>query len=209
MDKEEAYFKDILPEIGQYALNQEESFSSGDIAEDLARYSSEEVEGLLGYMARQEEIYHLEKAENGEWVFTAFQAETWEEVDRELEQDELEAEKEIPDVRSRIKSLSAQEYGKLRNNLEEVYDALKDVKDERISYFSTKDLKDRVRNVRPAEIGVVLSGLAAAGLLKNYRDSNNYEPGSIDTENIEAFKEVVERTESFEEFKEIITEDEE
>jgi hypothetical protein len=208
MDKEEAYFKDILPEIGQYALNQEERFSSGDIAEDLARYNSKEVEDLLDYISHQEEIHHLEKAENGDWVFTAFQAETWEGVDRELEQDDLEAETEIPDIRSRIKSLSAQEYGKLRNNLEEVYDALKDVKDERKSYFSTKDLKDRVRNVRPAEIGVVLSGLATAGLLKKYRDRNDYEPESIDTENIEAFKDVVERTESFEEFKEMITEEE-
>lgn len=207
MDHKQAYFKDILPEIGNYTLGRDsEVFEAEEIAKNLARYTSEEIETVLEYVESEDEIRHLQETEDGKWSFKAFEPGSWESLDESLEQDQA-LDPEVPDVSTRVKNLSAQEYGKLRNNLEEVYEGLKDMKNERSSYFSTSDIKERVNNVRPAEIGVVLSGLAAAGLVKKYRDRGDYERESIDTEKIEEFKEAVENAESFETFKEMVKEE--
>ncbi|MFB6115821.1 MAG: hypothetical protein ABEK04_06075 [Candidatus Nanohalobium sp.] len=209
MDYEEAYFKDILPELGGYMLEREGTgFESSEIAEGLARYSQEEVEEVLDYIAEAEEVTHLERGTEG-WQFKAFEAETWEQVDEELEENKEgeDAEEKLPDVREAISQLNPQGYGKLRNNLDEVYEGLREVKDEKSSYFKARDIKEKVSNVRAPEIGLVLSGLAAAGLVKKYRDRNDYEPDSIDTERIEEFKEAIENIESFEDFKELVKEE--
>ena len=202
MNHEEAYFKDLLPEIGNYVLSRGASaFDHSVIAERTASYSAEEVEEILSYVVENEEIRHLEH-QDGEWQFLTFDADRWEEVERELEEDPKPHPEKLPEIKSRIKELSAQEYGKLRNNLGEVYEGLRDVKDERSSIRS-KDLKEKVR-VRAPEIGVVLSGLAAAGLIKKYRDSNVYESDSADIERIEELKDAVKQVDSFEEFKALI-----
>jgi hypothetical protein len=205
MDKKEAYLSDILPEIGDYVLKRESpSFGSSEIAEGLSRYSSQEIEEVLEYIAEMEDIRHIEK-EDGEWRFLAFKADTWEQVDRELENDGSElAQTQLPDVREKLKQLSAQEYGKLRNNMAEVYQGLKVIRDEKKSRFKTSDLRERVDNVRASEIGVVLSGLAAAGLISHYREDKAYDLDSVDTDKIRDFKQAVENVESFEEFKILI-----
>lgn len=208
MDYEEAYFKDIMPEIGSQVLEAgETSFRTEAISEEFGRYSEDEVEDILTYIADREDIRHLE-IEDGEYHFLAFEADMWNQVDEELEEVEERTKTDLPDVKETVSQLSAQEYGKLRNNLGEVYEGLRDVKDQRTSYFNAGDIKERVNNVRAPEVGLVLSGLAAAGLVKKYRGRNDYEPDSIDTERIEEFKQAIEDIESFEDFKELVREGE-
>lgn len=210
MDMKEAYFNDILPEIGNYVLQSDSpDFRVRDIAEALPRYSTEEINEVLGYIAGRGDIRHIEH-EDGEWRFLTFEADTWKEIDKELENGESAPQQsQIPEVREKLKELSAQEYGKLRNNLAEVYQGLKEMRGEETSYFKSSDLRERVNNVRASEIGVVLSGLAAAGLINQYRGNNAYDLESVDTDRITAFKQAVENIESFEEFKNLIEDEDE
>lgn len=208
MDYEEAYFKDILPEVGRQVLGDDETgFGSEEVTDQLARYSEEEVEEVLEYIAGSDDVKHLEM-EDGEWQFLVFEPGNWKELENELEDSEEDMEPSLPDVREAVSQLNPQEYGKIRNNLGEVYKGLREVEDEKTSYFKAKDIKGKVSNVRAPEVGLVLSGLAAAGLVKKYRDRDNYEPDSIDTERIREFKDVVENIESFEDFKELVREEE-
>lgn len=108
------------------------------------------------------------------------------------------AERKRPEIDPEIKELSEQEYGRLRNNIENVYEGLKEIKEERNSYFKTRDLKKKVEGVRAQEIGLVLSGLTAAGLVNKYSDRELYEPDSIDLESIREFQRAVKHAENFE-----------
>lgn len=106
-----------------------------------------------------------------------------------------------PEVNPDIRDLGAQEYGKLRKNIDEVYEGLEEVSKERSSLFRTKDVKEKVSDVRAAEIGVVLSGLAAAGLVESYSDRDGYVPESIDLGKIQEFRRAVNNSESVEDLQ--------
>lgn len=114
------------------------------------------------------------------------------------------AERRKPEVDPRIREFGEQEYGKLRRNIDEVYEGLEEVREERSGLFRTEHIKEKVNGVRAAEIGLVLSGLAAAGLIESYSDRNGYVPESVDLENIKEFRRAVKHAESIENLQDFL-----
>lgn len=114
------------------------------------------------------------------------------------------AESKKPEVDTQIRELSAQEYGKIRKNIGDVYQGLKEIKKERDGYFKARDLEEKVENTRTTEIGVVLSGLTAAGLVSRYSDRELYEPDSINLEDIREFRRAVNHAEQVEELQDFL-----
>jgi hypothetical protein len=117
-------------------------------------------------------------------------------------------EQERPETDREILNLTPQEYGKLRKNVDEVYEGLQEVKKRRSELFRTEHVKTHVEDVRASEVGVVLSGLAAAGLLEPYEDRKGYMPDSIDLEKVQEFRRTVKNTESIEDLGDILDFDE-
>jgi len=117
-------------------------------------------------------------------------------------------EQERPETDREILNLTPQEYGKLRKNVDEVYEGLQEVKKRRSELFRTEHVKTHVEDVRASEVGVVLSGLAAAGLLEPYEDRKGYMPDSIDLEKVQEFRRTVKNTESIEDLGYILDFDE-
>jgi|APHM01.1.fsa_nt_gi hypothetical protein len=111
------------------------------------------------------------------------------------------AEQNKPEVDPQITNLSPQEYGKLRSNIGDVYQGIKQIKQERSGYFRARDLKDEVDNTETSEIGVVLSSLAAAGILATYGDRDLYKPSSIELNDLREFGRAVTNAEDIEELQ--------
>lgn len=114
------------------------------------------------------------------------------------------AERNKPEVDPEIRNLSAQEYGKIRSNLGDVYEGLKEINQERNGYFKARDLKDKVNNTKTSEIGLVLSSLATAGILGTYGDRELYEPDSIELDDLREFRRAVNSAEHIEELQKIL-----
>lgn len=125
-----------------------------------------------------------------------------------IEKMKSKIEQKRPETDREILSLGAQEYGKLRKNIDEVYEGLQEVKKRRSELFRTEHVKTHVEDVRASEVGVVLSGLAAAGLLENYEDRKGYMPDSLDLEKVQEFRRTVKNTESIEDLRDILDFDE-
>lgn len=177
VDQEERYFTDILPEIGAYSFaTGKNSFTASDIAERLAAYSPEEVEDALYSMAEKDEINHI-RPDGEEWEFLIFNPEA-----------DIYAEGEAPgrnvvdagepsaaerlEADVNLEELSSQVYGRLRMNRDELYSSLEKLKADGKNYFDSKDLK-KYWDKQKKEIGMVLAGLAAAGLIKKYNDNRS------------------------------------
>ncbi|MFB6203632.1 MAG: hypothetical protein ABEK01_04035 [Candidatus Nanohaloarchaea archaeon] len=225
MSWEEKYYEDILPEIQRYAEEEASSFTSRDISERLEGYSSSEVGKTLKYVVENDLTDHVLMTGNHpkSWEAVLLDGKAWElaeygmdvepaepqEEDVEEEEKKFSPPEEIRWMSSRIRDsglepglaeLSEPEYGRLRRNIGDVYPALEEVR-ESDSLFGAGDLDDRVEGVRPAEIGLVLSGLESAGLLESYGDRNLYRPDSVDMDRIDSFMEVLERADSLEEIE--------
>jgi len=114
------------------------------------------------------------------------------------------ADRRRPEIDPEIQEIGAQEYGKLRRNIDDVYTALEEIKTEKSGLFRTKHLEAKVENVRASEIGIVLSGLAAAGLIENYSDRKGYIPDSIELESIQEFTRAVKHAESIENLQDFL-----
>lgn len=178
-DWEEEYFIDLLPVIGGYALSTgEHSFNTEDISELVAAYDAADIEEVLETASQQEEIHHLAKSGSGqyEWEFL-LDAEHLESEEGygKAEEDGLEREEsKAPalDAEVELDNLSDQLYSRVRRNRRNIYRGLEKLKDDGKNYFDSKDLKKHW-DERKTEIGVALSALAAAGLIKKYNDNRS------------------------------------
>lgn len=114
------------------------------------------------------------------------------------------ARRRKPTLDPGIRQLGEQEYGKIRKNIDDVYEGLEEVREERSDLFRTKHVKEKVDNVRAAEVGIVLSGLAAAGLVERYSDRDGYVPDSVDLESIQEFRRAVKHADSVESLQDFL-----
>lgn len=105
-----------------------------------------------------------------------------------------------PQIDSDILEIGDPEYGRIRSNIGKVYRGLEEIKENDYSVFRTKDLNQKLDNVRGAEIGLVLSGLATAGLIEKYGE-NSYMTDSVDLEEIQEFQRAVKNLEDIEDLQ--------
>jgi len=108
---------------------------------------------------------------------------------------------------SDIEEIDETYYGKLRNWGSEVVDALEDLKEER-DYFTSSYVSDMLdEDLRPQQVGMVLGGMYALGVIDVYNsesnESNIYDPSSIDSDGISYFLDGLERHELEDFFKEL------
>lgn len=175
-----------LEELGQEKLEKnpetEKRRDKNKIAEEVLKENPEKSsEGLYGEF--MERLRQYDRFNN---------------TPESIEKMRKTVEQRRPEVNKEIMNMGAQEYGKLRKNIDEVYEGLREIKKERSGLFRTEHVERYVENVRPSEVGVVLSGLAAAGLLERYGDREGYVPDSVDLEQVQEFRRAVKNVESIE-----------
>lgn len=206
-EPEELYFRDVLPEIEVYAFDT--GFTSGEVSERLESYSRGEVEDILEYVAESDEIQHLQEA-GDRWKIDLVEPEKPEEGE-ETGRAQIAGQKGVEALKRLdldAENLSSYVYPRLRRNRRDLYQSLKKVKEESKNYFDSGDLEKYWEKNRK-NIGVLLSGLAAAGLVKKYSDSRTpklYE-GDFDLDEVREFLASTREVESVEQLREILEEE--
>ena len=194
---EKRYLEDILPEIEKYAGGREViEIKSSEISSELEKYTPQKVGKALKYVSRDRKLEAIKITDNDpkKWRITVPEANSLEELSKELEPANDSKDKEINEQSKNEEpennrfGLGEQEYGKLRKNIDQVYRGLKEIKDERSGYFDSRHIGRKVDEIRNTEIGIVLSSLSSRDFIETYSDRQGYFPDSIDLDGIQRFK---------------------
>lgn len=188
--------KRSLEELGDEELEKDPESTEKQGKEEIAEEVLEENPEILS-----EGLY-------GEFMERLKQYDRFNNTPESIEKMKTAVEQRRPEVNRGILDIGAQEYGKMRRNIDEVYEGLQNVKKERSGLFRTEHVEKYVEDMRPSEVGVVLSGLAAAGLLESYSDREGYVPDSVDLEEIQEFRRAVKNVDSIEGLRDFLTFDE-